>query len=384
MTLGTQSMIQKIALRFLLIPSLLFTLSCTENDPIKIGFIGGLSGRVADLGTAGRNGFTLAIEEQNALGGLNGQLIEVIYKDDQQNRQLVQTLVDELIQEDVDAIIGPMTSAMAMATIDQVNRAQKLMMSCTATTDQLTGLDDSFMRPISSNKIHASQAGEFIARHQPAANRAVAIIDLGNEAYTRNWLKGFQQSYEENGGKLLLTQTFISTEDTPFAGIAKNVLKANPNLIVLAVNSVDAALLIKQIKQTKPDIAITVSAWAGTERLLQLGGRYVENIYVPQYIDSSSTAPRYIQFQREFKNRFQNAPGFPGLFCYEATRIVLKGLSNKGETQSLKHTLLKTATFQGIQGPLTLDQYGDGESTTFMTQIKQGQFIVVEKNNGLK
>lgn len=35
---------------------------CAPPEPIRLGFIGGVSGRVADLGIGGRNGAALAIE----------------------------------------------------------------------------------------------------------------------------------------------------------------------------------------------------------------------------------------------------------------------------------------------------------------------------------
>ena len=36
--------------------------ACSGKEPVKIGFIAGTSGRVADLGVGGRNGVTLAVD----------------------------------------------------------------------------------------------------------------------------------------------------------------------------------------------------------------------------------------------------------------------------------------------------------------------------------
>ena len=46
--------------------------ACTPPDPVRIGFIGGLSGRVADLGINGRNGATLAVKLRNKSGCVKG------------------------------------------------------------------------------------------------------------------------------------------------------------------------------------------------------------------------------------------------------------------------------------------------------------------------
>jgi len=44
----------------LLISALL--LACSPREPIRLGFVAGLSGRVADLGIGGRDGALLAVE----------------------------------------------------------------------------------------------------------------------------------------------------------------------------------------------------------------------------------------------------------------------------------------------------------------------------------
>ena len=76
-----------------LILSVALVTACSDPEPVKLGFIGGTSGRVADLGIAGRNGFLLAVEEQNAKGGINGRPIEIYFRDDQQNASLASDAV---------------------------------------------------------------------------------------------------------------------------------------------------------------------------------------------------------------------------------------------------------------------------------------------------
>ena len=53
-------------------------LACSPPAPVRIGFLAGLSGRVADLGIGGRNGAILAVEMRNRQGGINGRPVELI------------------------------------------------------------------------------------------------------------------------------------------------------------------------------------------------------------------------------------------------------------------------------------------------------------------
>jgi branched-chain amino acid transport system substrate-binding protein len=126
-----------------LILSLVF-FSCKPPEPIRIGFLGGTSGRVADLGIAGRDGAQLSVEICNQSGGISGRKLQLIIQNDEQTPEIAERGVRELIAEGVLAIIGPMTSAMGVAVVPIVNDAQILIISPTATTEELSGRNDFF------------------------------------------------------------------------------------------------------------------------------------------------------------------------------------------------------------------------------------------------
>lgn len=61
---------------------------CSPPKPLRIGFLGGLSGRAADLGVSGRNGVTIAIELRNQAGGIKGRMVKLLAEDDQQDAKV--------------------------------------------------------------------------------------------------------------------------------------------------------------------------------------------------------------------------------------------------------------------------------------------------------
>ncbi len=357
----------------------LLLVGCSDPEPIKIGFIGGTSGRVADLGIAGRNGFLLAVEQQNKRGGINGHPIEVILKDDQQNPEAAKKGISELLNANVDAVIGPMTSAIAMATVDQINKAETVMMACTVTTDKLTAIDDYFLRPLSAINSHSAKAAKHLADTHPEVSQVTIVVDLGNEAYTRDWEKGFSSEYTKNASKKVTPETFASSNDTNFSSLAESIIGTSPDAVVLVMNSVDAALLNKQLKQFKPELVMLAAEWAGTERLIELGGSYVEGLYVAQYINRASETPIFVKFKKEYLARFQQEPGFPAMYCYNATTMVMAALTHRNNSESLKDSLLSLDNFQGVQGIVAMDRFGDAQSISYMTQIQNGQFVVMDE-----
>jgi len=375
--LDTDHRMRELLMVGLLLVSSLLLSSCGDDKPITLGFVAGTSGRVSDLGAAGRNGFLLAIEQQNAKGGIHFRPIETLLKDDEQKTSKVKQVVQELLEARVDAIIGPMTSAMALASMDLVNKTQLLMVSPTVTTNALTGLDDQFLRTVAPVKVHASATARYVYQHHHPAT-AKALIDLGNEAYTRDWLEGYRQAFENDGGTILGVETFRSTDNVDFVGLAKKLLDGSPDMLVLVMNSVDAALTAKAIRTKAPDALISAAEWAGTERLIELGGSYVEGLYVAQFHDRANTDAHYLKFRNAYRQRFGQDPGFPGILAYNATSVVLRGLQEKSDKQTLKESILGIGEFQGVQGNIVFDAFGDVKSRVFITRITDGKFVIVE------
>ena len=98
-------------------------MGCDQKEaPIKVGFVGPLSGRLSVLGVAGRNGATLAVEETNGMGGVNGRPVELIVRNDEQDEKKALKADKDLLNENVVAIIGHMTSTMSLAALPLCNQ----------------------------------------------------------------------------------------------------------------------------------------------------------------------------------------------------------------------------------------------------------------------
>lgn len=367
---------------FLLKPLLVcicaFFSSCAPPDPIRLGFVGGVSGRVADLGIAGRNGVQIAVELRNRAGGITGHPIELVIRDDEQDPVVAEQVTRELIAQGVVAIIGPMTSVMAMRMVPIMNEAQVPLISPTVTTNHLSGLDDYFFRIVSATQIIATKSALY-QRNVQHLQRMAAIYDLRNKAYTESWLSDFRKVFIQNGGEMDKILSFSSGEDTTFLQIARDLLSDPPvDGVVIIANSVDAALLCQQIRKLDRRLPIAVSEWGATERLLELGGKAVEGITAAQLFDRNSTAPSYRSFYQAYRERFGQEPGFAGAAAFDAANVVLDALAQRSSKQNLKQTLLTMHRFEGVQNPLIFDEFGDVKRQTFITAIRGGQFIVVE------
>jgi branched-chain amino acid transport system substrate-binding protein len=331
---------------------------CGEQPPLKIGFVGGLTGRVADLGVAGRDGALLAIEEKNQSGGIDGRKLELVAKDDQQDADRARQAIDELIKEQVVAIIGPMTSSMAMVIQPLINTAQAVTISPTVKTDQLSGMDDFFFRVTTPLSRNAEKVAAHAANDLGQKKFAVAY-DISNRAFTETWLRYFTNALEKNGGQVTFAEEFTSQPNLRFLPIAENLLKTAPDGVLLLSNAIDTALLAQQIRKLGSEIPLYSSEWAFTTDLISFGGRAVNGMTSYHSFHADSREPRYLAFKERFTKRFGYAPAFATVLAYDATSYLIAALEKNPAREGLKKTLLNIGAFSGLQSQVTVDQYGD-------------------------
>jgi branched-chain amino acid transport system substrate-binding protein len=348
-----------------------------EKAPIKVGFVGGLTGRLSDLGTAGRNGVILAVEQINRKGGIHGRPVELIAKDDQQNPETALRVDRELADEGVVAIIGHMTSTMSMVAIPFANKEKILMISPTTSTNKVSGLDDFFIRIMPPNKSET----EHLARHafEVMGLKKIAVIyDLSNRAYTEGYFHNFKDAFEGFGGSINHVETFISGKDMGFATAADALLKPDPEAVLIVTGAPDAAMISQRIRIAGAKIPIFACGWAMTADLLHDGGPAVEGLLFSMLFNRESKEKAYLKFKKRFKERFGETPNFAAAHGYEAAQALFKALSKETDPKKLKRTVLQQDIFGGLQGDFKMDRFGDPQRKRFLITVKNGRFRIVE------
>lgn len=351
---------------------------CKDPEPIRIGFVAGTSGRVADLGISGRDAAELAVEECNRTGGIHGRQVRLLVGDDRQDPRAARDAVRELIHQGALAIVGPMTSDMAVAVVPVLNESRILAVSPTATTQRLSGLDDFFFRVTGTTRDYAARSARFQIESDHI-HRISAVYDVGNRSFTEDWLKEFRAAFSALGGEIVSTTGFLANGERSFLEIAAEALTPGPDGVLIVANSMDSALLCQQIRKIDSRIQITLADWGATERLLELGGNAVEGVTVVQTFERDSSAPRYRAFRKAYLERYGREPGFPGVHTHNAIHSVLEALRSGEDGRSMKHAMLSIRRFDGLQGPFEFDAFGDVHRVhASISVVRNGTFVVLE------
>lgn len=105
------------------------------GNPVRIGWIGPMTGPSADFGVPMLNGAKMAVDEINAVGGYLGRPVELVIKDDTGVPDVGLARSQELIKEHVVATIGFCNTGVAMKALDVFQNAKTpLLVSCATGT----------------------------------------------------------------------------------------------------------------------------------------------------------------------------------------------------------------------------------------------------------
>jgi branched-chain amino acid transport system substrate-binding protein len=366
-----------------LILSGLLLSACGPGEAVKVGFISGQTGAFSDLGSAGLNGALLAVEERNAQGGLYGREVKLIVRDDGHDAAKAKAAMRELLADQVSAIVGPMTSAMASELVPIADAERIVLMGGTVVTDKLSGKDDFFLRAIAATNFYgAYSANQHYQLLKP--ERVTVVYDMANRDYAENWANDYSKTIRAAGSSTVNSIPFNSRATQENIDLADQVAATKPDLVTLACSAKSAAALIKQLRERNPKLRFATSAWAANRLLPELAGAAAEGVLIEQYHNLADASPNYQRFAESYQQRFKRAPDYAAVIAYDATTIVLDGLARHPKRDGLKAALIKQKHFSGLQGPIELDANGDAMRAAFTSAIKNGRFVMLTDPSGEK
>jgi branched-chain amino acid transport system substrate-binding protein len=345
---------------------------CRPAPPVRIGFVGGLTGRISDLAVDGRNGAQLAVETLDAQGGPR---YELSVHDNGHAPDQGRAAIDAAADEGDAFVVGPMTSALAISLSREAERRRLVMISPTANSDLLSGRDDYFFRIIAP----AGPGARLVAQALRArgVDRVAVLLEWGNRVYTEDYANAFEARWRALGGADVARVAYEDDADPDFAALAQRLLARRPGAVLLVCGAVDASIAAQQLRRLDPRVPLAIASWAANEQLLQLGGRAVEGALVQQVLDLDSRAPAWLDFLHRFRQRFGTMPGQAAVYSYEAVMVGVAALGRRAPGRSLRDVLGQPGPWPGLQGPVILDRFGDSANPARMSEVRDGRFVML-------
>ena len=353
--------------RLALAMALALAAGCQPTERVRIGFLGGLSGSLADLGVGGRNGAQLAIETLAA----RGARYELLVEDDRQDADTARHAIAAFADRGCAFVVGPMTSEMAVAAVPEADRRGLVLISPTATTHLLSGRADHFFRTAADAPTGARQLAELL--HARGARALAVLRDASNRAYTASFGDAAAARFRALGGRVVAETDYESGPAIDFSGLARRLADAAPDAVLLVDSPGEAALVAQQLRRAAPHVQIALSPWGANVQFIQFGGRAVDGTLALQAVDLGSARPPMREFARRYRERFGEEPTTPAVQSYEAVMMGTAAL-DRGGAGHLRETLAVAGRWPGLDADFTLDANGDAGRPLHPALVHDGHF----------
>ena len=235
------------------------------SGTIKIGGIGPLTGSNAVYGLATKQGAEVAIEEINALGGLQFSLD---FQDDEGDTEKAINAYNNLKDSGAQIIYGCTTTNPCVAVAAETYAARYFQLTPSASSTDVTEGRDNVFQICFTDPNQGITAANYIKDNNLGTK--VAVIYNNGDAYSTGIYTAFQSTADEIGLEIVTVQTFPDDTNTDFNVQLTAAKDAGADLVFMPIYYTPAALILSQAKSM--GYAPTFFGCDGMDGILDLEG----------------------------------------------------------------------------------------------------------------
>lgn len=346
-----------------------------KTDEIPVGAYLSLSGADSTFGTDTREGIELAVDEQNAAGGIRGKKIHVIYEDDKSTTQEASQKVRQLIDRDkVVAVLGEVASSRSLAGGLVANNAHIPLITPSSTAVEVTQGRDWVFRVCFTDEQQGKVAARFV-KNELKKNKA-GIFYAAQDTYSSGLAKSFREEFTKLGGTIVVDKGYQKGE-TNFTTYLNELKAANPEVIFVPNYYNEMVQIARQAKQ----VGIPGSMFVGGDgwdsaNLLEGAGAELEGAYFTNHYAPDVPWPNSKKFLAAFHEKYKHDPSSLSAQGYDAARLLFDAMGRAPDTspEALRKAIGETKDFQGATGTLSIDKDRNANKPIVVVQIKNKKF----------
>ena len=235
------------------------------SGTIRIGGIGPLTGSAAVYGLATKQGAEVAIEEINALGGLQFALD---FQDDEGETEKAINAYNNLKDSGAQIIYGCTTTNPCVAVAAETYAARYFQLTPSASSTDVTEGRDNVFQVCFTDPNQGITAANYIKDNNLGTK--VAVIYNNGDAYSTGIYTAFQSTADEIGLEIVTVQTFPDDTNTDFNVQLTAAKDAGADLVFMPIYYTPASLILSQAKSM--GYAPTFFGCDGMDGILDLEG----------------------------------------------------------------------------------------------------------------
>ena len=342
------------------------------QETVRIGVVQPTTGPVAYDGNIYVNTVKMIVDDMNAKGGVLGKKIELLVEDGACNPAQSVNAAEKLVTRDkVVALLGAFCSTSTAAMMEVAKKHKVPHITGISTAAQLTEQGNAyFFRAVATTPMLGDAFGGVLPTAVKAKRFAFLVL---NDDWGRSMVASYPKAIEKAGGQIVATE-FFQQSDLQFLSQITKVKAANPDAIVLAANTQQAAALSKQIRELGITVPLIGEGSWTSDSYLKLAGPSSDGVYgLVEYVYTIKN-PINDAFVKEFQAKLKENPTKFAGAAHNAIHIMVDAIKRAGaaDPEKIRAALEKT-DYNGLVGNIKFDDkhqaYGQ---TVYLAHVKGG------------
>lgn len=322
---------------------------------ITIATVGPMTGQDAALGEQLQRGVEAAIADINARGGVKGEKLKLLIKDDACDPKQAVAVANQLAGEGVVAIIGHMCSGAAIPASRVYHEEGLLLVSPSATNPMLTeqGFDTIF-RVCGRDDQQGVVVGDYIVKH--LRDKKIAIVH-DKTAYGRGIADQVKRTINASGIREVAFEA-VTKGERDFSALISKLKQSGVEVIYFGGFDTEGGLMIRQLQDQGMKTLFIGSDGLSTKQFWGIAGNAAEGALM-----SFGQDPRKNPDASDAVTRLRQSGYDPDgytLYSYAAVQIIADAMAKSATPDPAQIAkAMHEGTFKTVLGPISFDRKGD-------------------------
>lgn len=219
---------------------LLSTTAFADGDAFKVGGIGPVTGGAAVYGQAVKNATKLAVNEINALGGVQ---FEFQFEDDEHDAEKSVNAYNSLKDWGMQMLLGTVTSAPCIAVAAETANDNMFQLTPSGSAVECVQNPNAF-RVCFSDPNQGTASAQYIGENKIATK--IGVIYDSSDVYSSGIYEKFAAEAANQGLEIVSAEAFTADSKTDFTVQLQKAKDAGAELVFLPIYYTEASLILTQ------------------------------------------------------------------------------------------------------------------------------------------
>ncbi len=372
----------------------------SDFHPYTVGCLLPLSGKYGKIGRRALRGLEMAV----GLSASGEFPFRVVIRDTASDPQRALAVVDELAEEGVSAIVGPIVTA-----LDVAEKVQEMGIPMVVLTQKpnITEVGNCIFRNFLTPRMQVETIVNHLMTELGLSRFAILYPE---ENYGRTFMNLFWDEVIRRGGTVVGVESYDGG-NTDFGDPIKKLvglyypiprdLRDKESRMVVGEGSrgmkkkelepiVDFDAVFIPDAPSKAGLILPQFSFydvnqvyfAGTNlwhsrKLVKMAGKEVRRAVIPEGFFAGSSAPAVVNFMKTFTEIYGETPGYMEAVTYDSAMMLFEVLGRPGmvSTADIIRELSTLSDFRGVTGTTSFGGTGDAGKELYLLKVDKGRFV---------